>query len=53
MVISSLKVLNVPNRGSLTYPALWLLLKGFFIGIFKKEGFLEPVSYLTIGGIKS
>jgi hypothetical protein len=42
MVILPLKVLKLSNRGSLTFPALWPLLKGFFIGIFlKKEGFLK------------
>jgi hypothetical protein len=41
--MSPLKVLNLSNRGSLTFPALWPLLKGFlfFLNYFsEKEGFL-------------
>jgi len=44
------------NLGSLTFSALWHLLKGFFI--FIKEGFLEDLSYYEykninfIGGLK-
>jgi len=43
MVIFPLKVLKLSTRGSLTFPALWPLLKGFFVFINyfpEKEGFL-------------
>jgi len=43
IAISPLKVLRLSNRGSLTFLALWHLLKGFLIFInyfLEKEGFL-------------
>jgi len=49
ILLTTLKVLKLSNRGSLTLPALWHLLKGFLflLNYFpEKEGFLKALSYI-------
>jgi hypothetical protein len=51
IILPQLKVLKLSTRESLTFPALWHLLKGFFLFLkffHKKEGFLICIVEFSI-----
>ena len=58
MVIFPLKVPNLSNRGSQTFPALWYFAEGLFIlkYFMKKEGFIKiiqiKINFIVIIHIK-